>query len=201
MAFCGKCGKEIDDEAVVCVHCGCPTGVQPLAAAPAVDTEATATAGEKVLSFLVPLAGIILFCVNKNKKPKAAKTCLLVGVITWAICIILILAIAIIPSKMTESQLKAANSNAKLVFTTANNELADLLVEGYACTESYGTHQFDVSNYNKDDKLETAVAKALEDAGGYVTFVVGDDARILSATWRSSSGSSIYGQYPNPIHM
>ena len=32
MAFCGKCGKEIDDEAVICVHCGCPTGVQ---AAPA----------------------------------------------------------------------------------------------------------------------------------------------------------------------
>ncbi|WP_367258772.1 zinc-ribbon domain-containing protein [Ruminococcus sp.] len=24
MAFCSKCGKEIDDEAVMCVHCGCP---------------------------------------------------------------------------------------------------------------------------------------------------------------------------------
>lgn len=23
--FCYKCGKEIDDEAVVCVHCGCAT--------------------------------------------------------------------------------------------------------------------------------------------------------------------------------
>ena len=23
--FCSKCGKEIHDEAVVCVHCGCPT--------------------------------------------------------------------------------------------------------------------------------------------------------------------------------
>lgn len=23
--FCFKCGKEIDDEAVVCVHCGAPT--------------------------------------------------------------------------------------------------------------------------------------------------------------------------------
>jgi len=23
--FCSKCGKEINDEAVVCVHCGCPT--------------------------------------------------------------------------------------------------------------------------------------------------------------------------------
>ncbi len=23
--FCSKCGKEIDNAAVVCVHCGCPT--------------------------------------------------------------------------------------------------------------------------------------------------------------------------------
>ena len=23
--YCSKCGKEIDNEAVVCVHCGCPT--------------------------------------------------------------------------------------------------------------------------------------------------------------------------------
>jgi len=21
--FCGKCGKEVNDEAVVCIHCGC----------------------------------------------------------------------------------------------------------------------------------------------------------------------------------
>ncbi|MBR4628510.1 MAG: zinc ribbon domain-containing protein [Ruminococcus sp.] len=25
MAYCRKCGMEIDDEAVVCVHCGVPT--------------------------------------------------------------------------------------------------------------------------------------------------------------------------------
>ena len=24
--FCSKCGKEINDDAVVCVHCGCATG-------------------------------------------------------------------------------------------------------------------------------------------------------------------------------
>lgn len=23
--FCSKCGKEIDNEAVICIHCGCPT--------------------------------------------------------------------------------------------------------------------------------------------------------------------------------
>lgn len=201
MAFCGKCGKEIDDEAVICVHCGCPTGVQAAPAAPTVDIESTATTGEKVLSFLIPIAGIILYCVNKDKKPKAAKTCLKVGVITWLIIALLTVLGIVLPAKATESRLKAANSNAKLVFTTVSNELADLLVEGYGCQEFVGTHQFDVSNYNKDDKLETAVAKALGDTGGYVTFVVGDDASILSATWRSSSGSSTYGQYPNPIHM
>ena len=25
MAFCRKCGKEINDDAVMCVHCGCAT--------------------------------------------------------------------------------------------------------------------------------------------------------------------------------
>ena len=23
--FCYKCGKEIDNDAIICVHCGCPT--------------------------------------------------------------------------------------------------------------------------------------------------------------------------------
>ena len=23
--FCSKCGKEIDNDAVICIHCGCPT--------------------------------------------------------------------------------------------------------------------------------------------------------------------------------
>lgn len=27
--YCQKCGKEIDNEAVVCVHCGCSTENQP----------------------------------------------------------------------------------------------------------------------------------------------------------------------------
>ena len=26
--FCPKCGKEIDDEAVVCIHCGCAVNKQ-----------------------------------------------------------------------------------------------------------------------------------------------------------------------------
>ena len=34
MKFCSKCGQEVHDQAVVCVHCGCPIegAAQPVAA-------------------------------------------------------------------------------------------------------------------------------------------------------------------------
>lgn len=195
MAFCAKCGKEIDDEAVICVHCGCPTGVQTAAAAPAVDLEAKASGGEKVLSFLIPIAGIILYCVNKGKKPKAAKTCLKISLITWLIVALITVLGIVIPGQMAAGQLKSANSNAKLVYTAASTELADLVVEGYDCSQFAGTHSFDVSNYNKSDKLEEAVADALGGTGGYVTFVV-EGNNVIMTTWRSSSSASVYGQYP-----
>ena len=49
------------------------------------------------------------------------------------IAIIGILAAILVPTMMNyvkKSKLKTANSNAKLVFTTVNNEAADMLVEG-----------------------------------------------------------------------
>ena len=49
------------------------------------------------------------------------------------IAIIGILAAILVPTMMNyvkKSKLKTANSNAKLVFTTVNNEAADLLVNG-----------------------------------------------------------------------
>ncbi len=33
MKYCSKCGSQIEDEAVVCVNCGCPVGNQPRRAA------------------------------------------------------------------------------------------------------------------------------------------------------------------------
>lgn len=202
MAFCAKCGKEIDDEAVVCVHCGCPTGVQTAAAAPAVDLEAKASGGEKVLSFLIPIAGIILYCVNKGKKPKAAKTCLKISLITWLIVALITVLGIVISGQMAAGQLKSANSNAKLVFTTVNNELADMAVDGISISDSVGVHEFSMSNYNRDDAIEKAAVESLKVSGvsdGYVTFIVKEDYSIAIATWRSSQSASVYGQYPNPI--
>ncbi len=92
MAFCRKCGKEINDDAVMCVHCGCATekAARPSTNQnPDYDPYSGADFVEVLLSLLIPIAGIILYVVKKDTRPKAAKTCLITGVVTWAICFIL----------------------------------------------------------------------------------------------------------------
>ena len=87
--FCRVCGKEINDQAVVCVHCGCST--QNTAT---IDADAPNT-GIAVLSGFIPLAGLIIWLLNKDKKPlmaKSASTGALVGVgIAFAVYVLAVL--------------------------------------------------------------------------------------------------------------
>ena len=70
MKYCSHCGKEIMQEAVVCPNCGCATentiskvGTEP-------DVPST---GLNVLSFLIPVVGLILFIIYHEKAPVKAK--------------------------------------------------------------------------------------------------------------------------------
>ena len=67
--FCKHCGKEIDDRAVVCIHCGVPTSDsfgKPAAAAP--QTNTLALIGF-ILSFFISIAGLICSIMGyKNSK-------------------------------------------------------------------------------------------------------------------------------------
>ena len=69
--FCTKCGKEIMDEAVICVHCGCSTQ-NPQTIVPA-NNDAPST-GMAVLGFFIPLVGFIIWLINKDTKPLMAKS-------------------------------------------------------------------------------------------------------------------------------
>ena len=69
--FCNKCGKEIHDEAVICVNCGCSVG--NVSSNKNVSNEKAG--GMSILSFLIPLVGLILYLVWKDTKPVAAKQC------------------------------------------------------------------------------------------------------------------------------
>ncbi len=69
--FCKKCGKEVLDEAVICIHCGCSTQdtLNPIVNA----TDAPST-GMAVLGFFIPIAGFIIWLINKDTKPSMAKS-------------------------------------------------------------------------------------------------------------------------------
>ena len=76
MKFCTKCGKEIFEEAVICPHCGCA-----VAQTPAVDD--APNMGFAVLGFFLPLVGLILYLIWKDKtslKAKSAGKGALIGV-------------------------------------------------------------------------------------------------------------------------
>ena len=66
MAFCKKCGAQIDDQAVVCPKCGVAQGAGM----------STSDSGEILWGLLgccIQLAGLILFLVWKDTKPKTSK--------------------------------------------------------------------------------------------------------------------------------
>lgn len=130
------------------------------------------------------------------------------------IAIIGILAAILVPTMMNyvkKSKLKTANSNAKLVFTTVNNEAADMLVEGTSVTntasQSGAVEVKSLQNTNTDakSKLANAVYNALKDNGdgaGWCLYMVNDDGSVNFAQWcdvKSAHGSTgVLGQYPDP---
>ena len=69
--FCTKCGHEIVDEAVVCTKCGCAVnGAHCISKA--VTDEDTPNGLLNILGFLIPLAGLIMFCVMHSTSPRKA---------------------------------------------------------------------------------------------------------------------------------
>ena len=63
--YCNNCGKEIDDKAFVCIHCGVKikTIIQ--------DDEPIGGLG--VLCFFFPVVGLILYLVWQENKPVKSK--------------------------------------------------------------------------------------------------------------------------------
>ena len=70
MRFCSNCGKEIMDNAVICVNCGCAVNNNSAT----VYSDDAPNTGFAVLGFLFPLVGLILYLVNKDKSPLKAKS-------------------------------------------------------------------------------------------------------------------------------
>ena len=90
MAFCRNCGKEIANEAVFCNNCG----TQQVAENNTTVVNNTPAAQEDKGGFLwgllgccVPVAGLILYLLWKDSKPKTAKAAG-IGALIYAGCFV-----------------------------------------------------------------------------------------------------------------
>ena len=105
-----------------------------------------------------------------------------------------------------KAHLKLANVNAKLLFTTVNNQLADMVAEGEmdgisGCCSGQLVRVDSLSN--SDNPIDVAIYNTLMDnaAGdGYIYFELSEDGyfNVLFAQWSENEDSGIVGQYPEP---
>lgn len=111
--FCKFCGAEIPDGSTMCPKCNMnigeaqnfQQGYNPGAQQPynpnmqqpynqnsynqPYQNNAPASTGMKILSFFIPLAGIILFFVDRDQKPQSAKDCLKFALIAIGVSVAL----------------------------------------------------------------------------------------------------------------
>ena len=106
MKFCTKCGKEILDEAVICPHCGCKAADNSIDDAP--------SKGFAILGFFIPLVGLILYLMYKDKEPLKAKSAgkgALIGFCTGiALAIIYFVFVSVIIGSIYSSLFDSINS-------------------------------------------------------------------------------------------
>lgn len=104
MAYCRKCGTQIDDEAVFCPKCGVQ---QQAIKYERSGSEDSGSFGWFILGFFFPLIGFILWLVWMNEKPKCAKMAGL-GALTPIILLAVVMVMAVVIALLFPSDTETA---------------------------------------------------------------------------------------------
>ncbi len=93
--YCKNCGNQIDDNAAVCIHCGCATEnqqtLQPVQQTTGNESNTIAIVGF-VFAFLFPLVGLICSIIGLKKSKElggAQKGLAVAGIVISAIVMII----------------------------------------------------------------------------------------------------------------
>lgn len=78
--YCPRCGNLCDPLAAICVKCGMPFNNVPQQ-----SFDDNPSTGLKILCFFFPIVALILYIVNKDKKPVSAKAYGKMGIIGFAV--------------------------------------------------------------------------------------------------------------------
>ncbi|MBE6732551.1 MAG: zinc ribbon domain-containing protein [Ruminococcaceae bacterium] len=95
MKYCQKCGKELVDEAVICIGCGCAVAKDTISN----QSNDAPDSGYAIISFLIPIIGLILYITKKDTMPLKAASAgkgALSGFITWLVLYFLIFFISVL---------------------------------------------------------------------------------------------------------
>ena len=99
MRYCTKCGKEIHDDAVLCIYCGCMVNDKPKSQAPAFYDDSV-NVGLCILAALIPIFGIIYWALKAKEKPKCAKAVGITGLVAWGVSFLLSIVFSVIFNSM-----------------------------------------------------------------------------------------------------
>lgn len=86
--YCRGCGKEINDKAVICVHCGQATGVQGNSSGTSGGLAEDTVPGWLIaVCILIPIVGIIMGIIKCSMGAESSgKKCIKYSVVTICIC-------------------------------------------------------------------------------------------------------------------
>lgn len=83
--FCEKCGAQLEANSTFCASCGSAVATTNNNAV----KEEGSPVGWAILSFLIPLVGLILFITWKDSKPKTAKVCGIAALVGFVLNLLL----------------------------------------------------------------------------------------------------------------
>lgn len=101
--YCSKCGKEINDLAVICVHCGCAVESRQ---APVKNPDDAPSFGWAFLGFLIPVLGLVLFLTNKETYPRKAKSAIIGTIVGFCVSIVISIVCSVIYTIVMEELLR-----------------------------------------------------------------------------------------------
>ena len=130
---CKECGKEISNEAINCPHCGY-----------SFNNKYIVPTSVKVISFFIPIVGIIIFAINIGKNDKLSKESIkysLYGIITSFVISILFFIIVnylLVPRTITHKGNRLNNNIVDVNKITIDNYLNKNYLEIKSKLESLG---------------------------------------------------------------
>lgn len=96
--FCQKCGKQIDDDAVICIGCGCTVKKEGVKTYPdkrvAAENDGLAKSAF-IMAFLIPIAGLIMGIIGETKYSnpeykKKSTSAIFISIAMWIVYAVII---------------------------------------------------------------------------------------------------------------